>query len=94
MIAMQRFSYVDEPGASETEGMYLFTDLDDAYLGLAKTVDGQYVAIYSKEKIINLLKFRDGLSSVEASRVFHNDIESQNSGPGTPLILNDCCDFV
>jgi hypothetical protein len=92
MIAMQRFGQINDGETTDCEGMYLFKDLDDAYLGLAKTVDGPYVAIYSKEKIINLLKFRDGLSSVEAARVFHDNIQSQNSGPGTPLILNDCCD--
>ncbi len=92
MIAMQRFGRAEESGTGHQDGLCLFKDLDDAYLGLAKNTEGEFIAIYSKEKIINLLKFRDGLSTEEAALLFHAHIQSQNVGSGTPLILNDCCD--
>lgn len=46
--------------------MYFLPDHDDAFMGVARDNQGEYVAVYDYDKIIKRLQQRDGSTHYEA----------------------------
>lgn len=77
-------------GQIPDDGTLIFDGLDDAIVGSGQQGgQGPIVSVYSAAKIIEILKFRDGLSDEDAIDLFYYNIATAFFGKGTPLILID-----
>ena len=76
---------------AEQEKILCADGLDDAIIGYtyAMLKGGLFLkAVYSIEKIIDILMNRDGMSYDEAVEFFEFNIESAYVGPQTPIYIN------
>jgi hypothetical protein len=62
---------------------------DDAILGVVDRIgsDGP-ILCYSRERVIEILKARDGMTDEEAVEFFEFNIAGAYVGPGTPCFLS------
>ena len=65
------------------DGTLIFDGLDDALVGNGQQGgQGPVVSVYSAAKIIEILKFRDGLSDEDAIEFFYYNIATAFFGKG------------
>lgn len=62
----------------------LLEGLDEAVIGYVEGFGQQPVALYDKEKILQILIERDGMSEEAALDFFGYNIQGAYVGPGTP----------
>ena len=75
----------------ETQGedneILLADGFEDAYMGLATQFTKTPLAIYDRNKCIDILVNRDGMSEEEAEEYFQYNVEGAWVGENTPMFL-------
>jgi hypothetical protein len=77
-------SFIEDQAADEE--VLLADGLDEAFLGLTQS-DGNTVAVYDRDRIIEILMSRDGMHYCDAVEFYSFNIESSYVGEHTPLYL-------
>lgn len=80
-------SWLEERGFID-EQILLADGLDTAFIGVAISRDGEYVAVYSIDRCIEGMVERDGMSEDEAHEFFDFNILGSHVGPKTPMFLH------
>lgn len=78
---------IDEAAQLLGEGILLFDGLDEAFIGFAQRINNPTLAVYSLDKIIDLLVSRDGMSYDEAVEFAEFNICGTYIGEQTPIIV-------
>ena len=65
----------------------LFDGFEDAFVGFARQQNKPPLAVYDREKCLEILCKRDGMTYEEAEECFGFNTEGAWLGPNTPLIL-------
>lgn len=75
----------------ETQGedneIILADGFEDAYMGLATQFTKNPLALYDRNKCIDILVNRDGMSEEEAEEYFQYNVEGAWVGDNTPMFL-------
>ncbi len=69
------------------EGAVILSDLDNAIIGIVEDFNGRRI-LYSKEKILNILMVRDGMSMDEAEEFYDYNILGLYAGEQNPVFLD------
>jgi hypothetical protein len=69
------------------EGAVLLSDLDNAIIGIVEDFNGRRI-LYSKEKILNILMIRDGMTMSEAEEFYDYNILGLYAGEQNPVFLD------
>jgi len=69
------------------EGAVILSDLDTAIIGIVEDFNGRRI-LYSKEKILNILMVRDGMTESEAEEFYDYNILGLYAGEQNPVFLN------
>ena len=69
------------------EGAVILSDLDNAIIGIVEDFNGRRI-LYSKEKILNILMVRDGMTESEAEEFYDYNILGLYAGEQNPVFLN------
>lgn len=69
------------------DGLMLLDDLDDAFIGVTRRCGESTVAVYSWERIAEILVERDGMDYDEAAEFIDYNILGAWMGEQTPMIL-------
>jgi hypothetical protein len=69
------------------EGAVILSDLDTAIIGIVEDFDGRRI-LYSKEKILNILMVRDGMTMDEAEEYYDYNILGLYAGDQNPVFLD------
>jgi|GEM_PF-905144 len=69
------------------ESLMLADDLDEAFIGVGKRCNQPTIAVYSHERIMDILVERDGMDYDEAAEFIDYNIIGGWHGPQTPLVL-------
>lgn len=73
--------------ADETESEILMADgFETALIGIGRRFN-QYVAVYDRQKCIEILVERDGMSHPDAEEFFEFNVVGGYVGEGTPIFL-------
>jgi len=62
---------------------------DKAILGTASSFGRKDTVLYSVQKMLDIMKGRDGMTADEAVEFFHFNILGSFNGEGMPSFLND-----
>lgn len=73
--------------ATEETDCLFFDGFDDAIIGIGKQHTGEVLVVYDREKCIQVLMDRDGMSREEAEECFGFNTECAWVGPKTPMIV-------
>jgi len=65
----------------------LFDGFEDAFVGIARRCAQPALAVYDREKCLEILCKRDGMTYEEAEECFGFNTEGAWLGPHTPLVL-------
>lgn len=71
----------------EDNEILLADGFEDAYMGLARQFTKTPLAIYDRNKCIDILVNRDGMSEEEAEEYFQYNVEGAWVGENTPMFL-------
>ena len=77
--------FIDEQAPDQE--VLIADGLDAAFIGLTKNENYQSIAVYDKNKIIEILMVRDGMEYVEALEYFEFNIEQAYVGEQTPIYI-------
>jgi hypothetical protein len=77
-------NFIEEQAMDEE--VLLADGLDEAFIGVAQT-EGASVAVYNRDKIIEILMARDGIDYVSAVEFYSFKIEGAYVGEHTPLYI-------
>ena len=69
------------------EGAVILSDLDTAIIGIVEDFNGRRI-LYSKEKILNILMVRDGMTMSEAEEFYDYNILGLYAGEQNPVFLD------
>jgi len=69
------------------EGAVILSDLDTAIIGIVEDFNGRRI-LYSKEKILNILMVRDGMTESESEEFYDYNILGLYAGEQNPVFLN------
>jgi hypothetical protein len=69
------------------EGAVILSDLDNAIIGIVEDFNGRRI-LYSKEKILNILMVRDGMTMDEAEEYYDYNILGLYAGDQNPVFLD------
>jgi hypothetical protein len=69
------------------EGAVILSDLDNAIIGIVEDFNGRRI-LYSKEKILNILIVRDGMSMDEAEEFYDYNILGLYAGEQNPVFID------
>jgi len=69
------------------EGSVILSDLDTAIIGIVEDFNGRRI-LYSKEKILNILMVRDGMTMDEAEEYYDYNILGLYAGDQNPVFLD------
>jgi len=69
--------------ADQEEDCALADGFDDALIGIAQ----QFIAVYDREKYVQILVDRDGMDYEEANEFFEFNVQGAYVGEGTPAFL-------
>jgi len=69
------------------EGSVILSDLDTAIIGIVEDFNGRRI-LYSKEKILNILMVRDGMTMDEAEEYYDYNILGLYVGDQNPVFLD------
>jgi hypothetical protein len=72
---------------NEDEQVQLADGFEDAFIGIARQF-GKPIAVYDREKCIDILVNRDGMSHEEAEEYFQFNVEGAWVGENTPAFLD------
>jgi hypothetical protein len=82
ILLMKRVEYT----LNEDEQVQLADGFEDAFIGIARQF-GKPIAVYDREKCIDILVNRDGMSPEEAEEYFQFNVEGAWVGENTPAFL-------
>ena len=68
------------------EGVIVLDGLNEAVIGQT-TKDGEWVLVYSADKIVDILMKRDGMDQDEAVEFYDYNIGCLYAGPRTPVLM-------
>ena len=71
----------------QAEGAIILDGLDDAIIGIVEEFGNSPRILYSKEKIIDILVERDGMTSEEAIEYYDFNILGLYAGEQNPVFL-------
>ena len=71
----------------EDNEILLADGFEDAYMGIARQFTKTPLAIYDRNKCIDILVNRDGMSEEEAEEYFQYNVEGAWVGENTPMFL-------
>jgi hypothetical protein len=77
---------IEDLPLADDEEITLADGFEDAFLGVARQF-GKPFAIYDREKCIDILVNRDGMSHEEAEEYFQFNVEGAWVGESTPAFL-------
>jgi hypothetical protein len=77
---------IEDLPLADDEEITLADGFEDAFLGVARQF-GKPFAIYDREKCIDILVNRDGMSHEEAEEYFQFNVEGAWVGENTPAFL-------
>ena len=69
------------------EGAVILSDLDTAIIGIVEDFNGRRI-LYSKEKILNILMVRDGMTMDEAEEYYDYNILGLYAGDQNPVFMD------
>jgi hypothetical protein len=73
--------------AGEDYAILLADGYEDAYIGIARQFTKNPLALYDRNKCIDILVNRDGMSDEEAEEYFQYNVEGAWVGENTPMFL-------
>ena len=73
------------PGVWE-EGLLVADEFEDAFMGVGNQFS-QTVAVYNRDKCIDILIMRDGMDREEAEEYFEYNVQGAYVGENTPVFL-------
>jgi hypothetical protein len=79
---------IREALAEIDEGIMMADGFDDAFIGYAERCGQPVLAVYDREKCIEVLMMRDGASYEEAVEFFEFNVVGAWVGDRTPLFLS------
>lgn len=84
----------DQFGWLKKEGAYLQADgFEDALIGFAWPLDtGVKVAVYDRNKCVEILQERDGMSEIDAIEFFDFNVSGAYVGEHTPMFVDRCAE--
>ena len=85
MTRKQIDDFVDEYYPDEK--ILLADGFDDAFLGIAPRMNQSPVAVYDRQRCVEVLVERDGMTWEEADEFVSYNVEGAFVGEGTPLYL-------
>lgn len=68
-----------------------FDNMDAALVGLGCAGQNEYVAVYSKARLLDALR-EAGLSADDAEEYYLARFIAEQAGPNAPFILDDVCE--
>jgi len=71
----------------DAENVVLADGLDDAFVGVGNAFGGTTCAVYDKDKVIEILMTRDGMTHDEAWEFFDFNIAGAYVGEATPIFV-------
>jgi len=71
----------------EDNEILLADGFEDAYMGIARQFTKNPLALYDRNKCIDILVNRDGMSDEEAEEYFQYNVEGSWVGENTPMFL-------
>jgi len=71
----------------DAENVVLADGLDDAFVGVGSAFGGTTCAVYDKDKVIEILMTRDGMTHDEAWEFFDFNIAGAYVGEATPIFV-------
>ncbi len=77
---------IEDLPLADDEEITLADGFEDAFLGVARQF-GKPMAVYVREKCIDILVNRDGMSPEEAEEYFQFNVEGAWVGENTPAFL-------
>ena len=80
-------NYVEET-VFDAENVVLADGLDDAFVGVGSAFGGTTCAVYDKDKVIEILMTRDGMTHDEAWEFFDFNIAGAYVGEATPIFMS------
>lgn len=72
----------------DADNVLLADGLDDAFVGVGSAFGGMPCAVYDKDKVIEILMTRDGMTHDEAWEFFDFNIAGAYVGEATPIFIN------
>jgi len=76
----------------DEQQIVLLHDFDEALTGICMDVNHKNAAVYSTQKILDILVWRDRMDPVEAFEYFNFNIFTHLSSVGNPVFLKDLRD--
>jgi len=73
----------------QAEGAIILDGLDDAIIGMAEEFGNGPRIVYSKSKIFEILKERDGMDEIEAVEFYEFNILGLFASPQNAIFLED-----
>jgi hypothetical protein len=73
----------------QAEGAIILDGLDDAIIGMAEEFGNGPRIVYSKSKIFELLRERDGMDEIEAVEFYEFNILGLFASPQNAIFLED-----
>ncbi len=86
-MTRERLFYLLQEYYEDYPEMILFDGLEDAVIGIARQFAKDPLLVYDRDKCIEILIERDGMSFDEAEEYFQFNTEGLWAGEGTPLIM-------
>jgi len=84
MTTRQQISdYLEEMG----ETTLLMDGFEDAFIGFSRRINEPVLAVYSYDKMVEVLMFRDGMSSNDATEFIDYNCVGAWVGEQTPIIV-------
>lgn len=77
-----------DAGGFLDEELILADGFDSAFIGVCLNHEGDYAAVYSIDRCLQLLVERDGMSDDEADEYFDFNVLGAHVGPKTPMFLH------
>lgn len=71
------------------EQILLMDGFDEAFIGISQRINEPVLAVYSFDKMVNLLMIRDGMEDEEAMEFIEYNCIGAWIGERTPIILRD-----
>lgn len=78
--------FINEVAADDQ--VLLADGLDAAFIGLTFNSNNEQVAVYSKDRVIEVLMLRDGMGYYDALEFFEFNIAQAFVGPRTPIYVS------
>ena len=71
------------------ESVLLMDGFEDAFIGFSQRINEPMLAVYSKDKMVKVLVFRDGMTYDEAEEYIEFNCIGAWVGEQTPIIVQD-----